>query len=238
MRCQSYICIALALMVTACESSVEPEPSPPAKGSSSQAVVPKLIWSIGVSDAKDRKNYVRLNALLPFVINRNLLPVGVEIRSEAAARGGKPRHFLLHGEGAIQKTRVRVPTLLSVRSIYTQKHAATIQLVLGPMGSEEPTLLERISAHPEVDEAPRMIGKSGQTYWAMGYVKTVGPSLFEFTIAPNKPIKTMAALDLGQLNPGSAIRLIFQMPADEQIAGVRHGKHQLIYLANMNTTRQ
>ena len=46
-------------------------------------------------------------------------------------------------------------------------------------------------------------------------------------------IKKLADLNLGSLNLGNTIRLIYQMPSTEAIAGVRHGEHQMIYLANM-----
>jgi hypothetical protein len=188
---------------------------------------------------KDRKKFIVRGGLLPFRLNKNTLPIGAELRTVIGLGRAKDKYFLLRGTGVARKSaKKKIDQRLRVTHVFTGKNAATIKVVIGPINSDTPTLLDRISERPEVLEAPRIVDHRGQRFWAMGYLVTHGPLEFRFRLDPNDPITTLAALDLGKLNADDKLELLFQVPGDSVLEFVRFGSHKLVDLGHMRAIRE
>ena len=187
---------------------------------------------------KDRNEYVVRGGQMPFIMNKNTLPAGAEVQEVKGLGRAKTKYYLLRGEGVARKSKGRVSDQLRVTHLFTAKGAATIKVILGPINSKTPTLLNRINERPDVTEGLRIVDHRGRSFWPMGYMVTRGATEFFFKLDPNDPIKKLAMLDLGKLNASNTIELVFQVPADAVLEYLWHGSHKLMDLGHMRTGKK
>ncbi len=150
----------------------------------------------------------RIDNSLPFIINRNRL-TGFSISFDG--------NQLVSGKGQIR----RDPNdqFSQDLAIYGVKHNPTTKIVKVNFGGRKPGSLfgRAIDKAVQVTQPPILKTASNKTYFAMGYVVTMGPAEFRFSFDPAQNMRSFGELEPGRVAAEHEVYLYFQVPIGEVV---------------------
>ncbi|MDH3583875.1 MAG: hypothetical protein OER86_06640, partial [Phycisphaerae bacterium] len=184
------------------------------------AAVDNLISELG-GTATDT-NYapgISLSNRLPFSANRNQVPSSIEVQGAD----------VVGGQGTVKKPRFRPGKDLAVRSIFHAKNARILQANLGLPGDGH--LLKQImSTMTQATPTPVIHDSDGKKYQPVGFVRLSG-GIYFVQLDRQRPIVGLDQLELGKVNTGSSVILLYQVPLGKIITKFETGRGKVTALS-------
>lgn len=152
---------------------------------------------------------------LPFIINKNALASdNVEI-IDGAIRAGNAT--VTKGD--------RPGSNLAVDTIYSAQTARIVKVDLGSPDQPDSLLGKVMGFARQNTQAPNLVDSQGRNYFAMGY-GIVSRGEFVFDINPNRPLRSLGKVNLGNIREDERLVLYFQIAQGTRLTEFRVGQSQ------------